>query len=134
MSTTALDKVRRRAKQIVKYEGGSYRHALKKAGAEYRAGRAGKVSGVKKKKEHKRVGAKRKYVVHHVVEKVGKLTYKGGEFKIGALTIPEARAQVKQKLAWELLARESAKNVRDRKEAAKRVKALKLLDKKLDKV
>jgi hypothetical protein len=132
MATTALDKCRRRAKQIQGKTGKSYQQALKQAGREYREG---KVSGTKKKrKSPKRVGSAPKYKVYHEVRKVGKLTYKGGEFKIGALTIPQARQEVRQKLAWELLAKDSAKNVKARKEAAKKVKALKQLNTKLDKI
>jgi transposase len=129
MPTTALDKVRREAKKIQARTGKSYQAALKQAGREYKHG---KVAGRhKKKKPAKKVAGKQKYVVHHVVEKVGKLRYANGEYKIGALTIPQARAQVEQKLAWELLAKDSAKRVKERKEAAKKIKALKALDKRL---
>jgi len=132
MANNGLDKHRRLTKKIQKETGKSYRAAQKEASRELQAK---KVSGHSKpKKKAGRVGGKQKYVVHHTVERVGKLTYKGGEFKIGALTIPQAREQVRQKLAWELLAKDSAKNVKDKKTAAKKVKALKALNTKLNKI
>jgi hypothetical protein len=97
-----------------KHPNAKYSTALKEAGKKVR----GKVSGHKaaKKSGKKKVGSH--YVVHHTVKKVG------------AMDMPmpspaQIEKQLNERLAWELLARESAKNATARKAAAKAIKATK---------
>jgi hypothetical protein len=72
--------------------------------------------------------------VYHEVKRIGKLRFNKGAYKVGALTIPQARAQVREKKAWELLAKDSAKNKTARNQASKKIKALTKLQKQLDSI
>jgi hypothetical protein len=140
MAGNTLKKVNGRIKAIKKaHPNMSHATARDQAWREYRAG-----AKVGKKKSARKVGKKAKpkrrkavgshYEVSHVVRKVGKLRYTGKAYKIGALTIPQARAQVREKKAWELLAKDSAKTAGAKRAAAKKVKALTKLQKQLDSI
>ena len=115
-NTARLKKMHTIAKAYKKkHPNAKYSTALKEAGKKIRGG---KVSGHKagKKSARKRVGAH--YKVYHEVRKVG------------ATDIPmpspaQIERQLNERLAWELLARESAKNATTRKAAAKAIKATK---------
>ena len=108
-NTKVLEKINRRARQIVKETPSiSYRDAQKQAGMERREA----VSGRKKAKgipAKRAVGAK--YKVRHVVEKVG------------ATQVNQTRKQLEQELkaqrAWMLLAKDSATSVKARQKAAR---------------
>jgi hypothetical protein len=138
MAASVLKKIRDRAKRIVLNKPGmKYQTALKQAGREYREGM---VSGSKRsaKSSHKRkvsprkkaVGAK--YLVTHRVKKIGKVTVsKDGRVRIGAMTLRQAKDQVDAKLAWELLAKDSARRVKERNAAQKKIVALRAAKRKL---
>lgn len=112
-----------RAKALVKKNPRrTYQSALKEAGKEMRA--SGKKKPAKKKAvAKKKVGAK--YKVYHEVKKVGKLSYKGGSVSLGSLTIAQAKHKVDEKLAWEMLAKSSAKTKKDRNALQKSITELK---------
>lgn len=110
--TNVLEKVNRRARQIVRENPSiPYRNAQKQAGLERREGisaRKRHAAPAKKKVGHA-VGAK--YRVRHVVE------------KIGASQVSQTRKQLEQELksqrAWMLLAKDSATNAKARAKAAR---------------
>jgi len=107
MSTTTLKKITGRAKAIYK-KGGTWKGAIKKAGAEYRAG---KISGVKKKRKpakRKRVGAvKRKSAPRKRVGTAPRKRKTPAPRKraVGSVASHTAAAArlVKEQLAWNLL-------------------------------
>lgn len=103
-----LDKYRRRVNQIRRqHPKMSYESAREQASREFKRGHvSGRKSKPKSKEKARRVGAK--YRVYHEVKKIGSVSD----------TERAYREQLKQKLAWELLAKESAQNVKDRKKAA----------------
>lgn len=104
----------KRAKEIQARTGCSYKAAQKKAGAEMRGA---KVSGTPKRRK-KKVGAK--YKVYHEVKRIGTAKRKpGGTVGSIAHTKSHLKKQLEEKLAWQLLARESATRVRDRKKKTK---------------
>jgi hypothetical protein len=115
MASNALKKITTRAKQIRKaHPGTSWKGAVKKAGAEYRAGKkpakrkkasrpahrkARSVSGVRK--SHKgRVGSvEPRYEVVHQLRQVSGVTYKGGTVRIaGVADIEKKKRQLKAAL------------------------------------
>lgn len=113
-NTNVLEKVNRRARQIIRENPQiSYRDAQKQAGLERREG----ISGRRKKpgkaaprsKPGRVVGAK--YRVRHVVE------------KIGAAQVSHTRKQLENELkaqrAWMLLAKDSATSKKARDKAAR---------------
>lgn len=140
MATSLLEKVNKRIEQIKRaHPNMKHASARDQAWREYRAGKKAPKKAAKKRagkkakpKRAKAVGAR--YKVYHEVKRIGKLRYTGREYKIGALTIPQARAQVREKKAWELLAKDSAKNKTARNQAAKKIKALTKLQKQLDSI
>jgi hypothetical protein len=125
MANTALKKITIRAKAIRRAAPGkSWKSAIKQAGSEYRTG---KISGVKKRRspaKRKKVGAK--YKVYHEVKRVGSVKSKGRGFTVGSINQHKAAArhQVKERLAWMLLARDSAKTKTERKKLGKKVMEL----------
>lgn len=140
MATNLLKKVNKRIDQIKRaHPNMSHATARDQAWKEYRSGKkVGKKKGArkvgKKRAPKKRAAVGAKYRVYHEVKKIGKLRYTGKQYKIGALTIPQARAQVREKKAWELLAKDSAKTAAAKRQAAKKVKALTKLQKQLDSI
>lgn len=108
-NTSVLEKINRRARQIVKESPQiSYRDAQKQAGLERREGVSGRH---KKKAPHKKASVGAKYRVEHVVH------------KIGATQVNQARKQLEQELkqqrAWMLLAKDSATSEKARQKAAR---------------
>jgi hypothetical protein len=117
-NTNVLEKINRRARQIVKNNPSiPYRDAQKQAGLERRekvSGRDRRGYGTnKKKRPAASVGAK--YRVRHVVE------------KIGATQINETRRKLEDELkaqrAWMLLAKDSATSKKARDKAARELAA-----------
>lgn len=122
MASTALEKIRRRTKQIMKaHPNKSFRAAQKEAGREYREGH--KPKGTRKKPAKKKAAKK--------AGRVGKLVnYKGGSVSVGAVpTSGDAKRSIvnstKEQLAWKLLAQSQAKTKTDKRKAAKVVQLLK---------
>src|SRR6202000_1717460 len=109
----ALKKITTRAKQIYK-KGGTWKGAIKKAGAEYRGGKIGKVKkkrvgSVKKKAVKKRrVGSAPRKKVGTVKRRVGTRPR-----AVGSVAGHKAAAKsiIKEQLAWNLLNQSQAKTV-----------------------
>jgi hypothetical protein len=123
--TSALKKITTRAKQLYK-QGGSWKSAIKKAGAEYR-GKKRKVSGVRTKKthhkktRHKRLGATRE---------IGKdrLDNKRVNITVGSITAAQAksviRSRTKDSLATALLQRDMARTKTAKRKISKKITSL----------
>lgn len=123
MAGSALRKITTEAKKIYK-RGGSWKSAIKKAGAEYRSGKLGKV--VHMKTRRKRATAKRK----RVIKKIHRLHRAEGKAirKLGSVENATAAAlrnalvkKVKEKLAGELLARDLAKTKTEKRRITKQI-------------
>jgi hypothetical protein len=115
-NTSVLEKVNRRARQIVKANPNiKYRDAQKQAGLEKREGVSGRrkarTAHKGKKKAARTVGAK--YRVRHVVEKIG-------ASEVNA-TRQQLKHQLEQQRAWMLLARDNANSVAEKKRLAKQI-------------
>ncbi len=111
MAKTDLKKVQREAKQIrERHPNMSNAHVMKKAWSE---ARAGKVSGVKKKRTGKRkavgkkresVGAKPRYYARevHEVRRIGAISYTGGKVKISGTQVEETKKKLRHENADQL--------------------------------
>lgn len=115
-NTNVLEKINRRARQIVKENPNiPYRDAQKQAGLERREGISGrsKKRSVHARPKKKVAGVGAKYRVRHVVEKVG------------ASELNESRDQLRHRLeqqrAWMLLAKDSAKSAAEKKKLAREI-------------
>lgn len=134
MAANTLKKITARAKHIRKTHGGTWKAAIKKAGAEYRAG---KIHGVKKtvrKKVAKRRKAIRRVKILHAAEGKALRAVRGvrSTFQaaaIGRLTTTQHISHAKEKIAHEIgtaeMSKFKAKTKRAKKKIAKRVTALK---------
>jgi len=131
--STTLKKITARAKHIRHTHGGTWKAAVKKAGAEYRAG---KIHGVKKKSAKKT--ARKKVVrrikkLHHLEGKaIHALHGVHSTFQaaaIGGLTTAQHIAHAKKKIVQEIATAEAHKFAAGKKMAkrkiAKRITALK---------
>lgn len=122
MASAALKKITTKAKKIYK-RGGTWRGAIKKAGAEYRAGKLGKV--VRMKTKRRLTTKKRKTVIKkirrlHKAE--GKAITRLGS--IGSLK-GQLRKRLKEKLANGLLSQYQAKTKTAKKRISKRLSVIK---------
>lgn len=107
-STNILEKINRRARQIVRESPQiSYREAQKQAGLERREGVSGRKKAHRKLQVKKSVGAK--YRVTHHVEKIGASQVNQ--------TRKQLEAELKAQRAWMLLAKDSATNAKARAKA-----------------
>jgi hypothetical protein len=131
MAANALKKITTRAKQIYK-KGGTWKTAIKKAGAEYRGGK--KVSGTKKKKSPKRKAAVRRVKRLHraegrAIKKLGGVASTFTAAALGGLTSSQLVSRAKEKIAIEIGKAEVSKfratKARAKKKVAKRISALK---------
>jgi hypothetical protein len=149
MAANALKKITTRAKQIYK-SGGTWKAAIKKAGAEYRSG---KVSGTKKKSKRKSL-VKRVRRLHRAegaaIKKLGRAKRRrrvgatlsagasGGIMglrstqmaaAIGGLStsqhIAHAKSQLLEQIGWAEAQKYSAKTKRAKRKIGKKVSALK---------
>lgn len=149
MAANALKKITTRAKQIYK-SGGTWKAAIKKAGAEYRSG---KVSGTKKKSKRKSL-VRRVRRLHRAegaaIKKLGRAKRRrrvggtlsagasggimgvGSTFRaaaIGGLSTSQHIAHAKEKIAGEIgraeMSKFKAKTKRMKRKIAKRISALK---------
>jgi hypothetical protein len=115
-NTARLKRMHANAKKIQRKSGGSYRVALKKAGA---MEKGKKVSGVRRISPKKRTPVPTKRQVSRARPK--------RKSSVGSVasTKSKLRMQLNEQLAWELLARESAHRVRDKKKKQKKITAIK---------
>lgn len=119
MAVSVLKKLNKRAKELVKKKGISYKAAQKQAGREMRTGK--KVSGVKKKsapKKRRSVGAvpvKRKKI------SLGKV---GSAIGTVAHHISQAKAIVSEQLGRKLLRRDQATTKTEKKRIGKDIAVL----------
>ena len=125
MASNALKKITSRAKSIRRaHPGVSWKSAVKKAGAEYRAGT---ISGVKKKKSRRKIsGVKRKSTPKkRTVTRM---------HKVGSVTQTKAalKRQLKEELGALLVRREDTKGVRKKREISKKAAAKRKMIKALD--
>src|ERR1700749_208506 len=113
MSASTLKKIHRETRAILrKHPKMSYQEAQRQAGKRVSSGTVtGRKKAARKKlaPKKKKVGAK--YKVYHEVKRVGSV----------AATEKMLKDQLKQKLAWELLAKESAHSVKAKKAASKKI-------------
>lgn len=137
--STTLKKITARAKHIRHLHGGTWKAAVKKAGAEYRAG---KIHGVKKKKPKKaaRKKAVRRVKLLHAAEgkAIQRLRGVRSTFQaaaIGGLTTAQHIAHAKEKIAQEIgraeMAKFRAKTKTAKRKITKRISALKMRFRKL---
>lgn len=120
-NTNILERVNRRARQIVKENPNiSYRDAQKQAGLERREGVSGrkksrhKVAGKGKSRQsvaRKVRGTEPVYKVHHVVERIGASQINATEKRL--------ENELKAQRAWQLLALDGATNAKARAKARK---------------
>jgi hypothetical protein len=140
MASTTLKKITARAKHIRRIHGGTWKAAVKKAGAEYRAGKLGSVKKTARKKIIRRV---KKYHAKEgrALRKLSGTLSAGGSggvmgvrstfraASIGALSPSQHMAHARKKLEHEIGAAESRKFVAKKKSVkrkiAKRISALK---------
>lgn len=113
-NTARLKRMHANAKKIQKSRGGTYGAALKKAGAMER-GKGKKVSGVSRKSPKKSKPVPTKKQVARAKPR------KRSSVGSVAATKSKLRTQLNEQLAWQLLARESATRVRDKKKKAKKI-------------
>lgn len=128
----ALQKINKRVKHLQRLHPGKKRVTLQKqAGAEYRAGKLGRVKkkSVHKKKTHhkkKSAGSHRVGATNVGTDRVDR---KRVSINVGGITKAQAKShivnQTKEQLAWALLQRDTAKNKTARRKLSKRVSALK---------
>jgi hypothetical protein len=143
MAANALKKITTRAKQIRKaHPGTSWKGAVKKAGAEYRAGKktpakkkpgrsthrkARSVSGVRTSRKRRVGSVEPKYEVVHQLKQVSGISYKGGSILLAGVGNVNAmkanlKAQLGQQAGWLEVAISSAKTQRE-KNALRKKKA-----------
>jgi hypothetical protein len=128
----ALKKFNRRVKAIRHQTGKSYKAAQQQASREHKGKVSGTHKSAHKKTRRRKVAGKGAYkCVHDVVKVSGTRRRRVGAVHRARIvgSVPQlkaaARLQVKEKLAWMLLARDSAKRVTDRRKLAKKVSELK---------
>jgi hypothetical protein len=125
--SNVLKRITSRAKKIRAYSGGSWKAAVKKAGAEYRADHKKKPAAKKSRSRRvgKRPATKRKF--KSIGSSVGKdrVDRKRVNITVGSITTADAKrvvvANTKEQLAWALLQRDTAKNKTARKKINKKV-------------
>lgn len=121
-NTARLKRMHTTAKKIQRSQGGSYRMALKKAGAKERGK---KISGTKKRRPAKRRASVTGTRVTKKSVKMTKPRRRVGAVGSIASTKSKYKKQLEDQLAWALLSRESASKVRDKKKKAKKVTEIK---------
>lgn len=116
-NTARLKRMHTTAKKIQRAQGGSYRMALKKAGAKERGK---KISGTKKRRAKKPSAPRitKKAVTMAKPKRLG---------RVGSVaqTKSKLKKQYEEQLAWAYVARDSAHKVRDRKKKQKRISLIK---------
>ena len=149
MAASALKKITTRAKQIRHAHGGTWKAAIKKAGAEYRSG---KIAGTKKSSRKKAVRRIKKYhaAEGRAIRKLGRAKRRrrvGGTMSagassgimgvrstfnaaaIGGLTTSQHIHHAKEKIAAEIgraeMSKFKAKTKRTKRKITKRISALK---------
>ncbi len=115
-NTARLKRMHTRAKQIQKNRGGSYRMALKAAGA---MERGKSVTGVKKRRTKK--------APRRITKKAVSMAKPRRMGKVGSIqqTKSKLRKQLEEQLAWGYVARDSARKVSDRKKKQKKISEIK---------
>lgn len=120
--SATLKKITAQAKRIYK-RGGTWKGAIEKAGAEYRAGKLGKVVHMKTKR--KRATAKRK----RVIKKIHTLHKKEGKAirALGSVShhISHAKHLLAEQIGWAELHKFQAKTKRAKKKVGKKIADLK---------
>jgi hypothetical protein len=121
-NTARLKRMHTTAKKIQRAQGGSYRMALKKAGAKERGK---KISGTKKRRPARRKPTAMGTRITRKTVTMAKPRRRVGAVGSIAATKNKYKKQLEDQLAWSLLARESAVKVRDKKKKAKKVTDIK---------
>ena len=142
MATPAIVKIGKRAKAIHKaHPKGTYQAALKKASAEYRAGKLG---GVKKKKPAAKKKSAPKKRVSKSLRKRSRLgaasngsdrfDSKRVNITVGSISSQEARLKktLAEKIGWYEAALLSAKTAKGKRNMEKKIRALKVKYRRLD--
>jgi hypothetical protein len=134
MASSALKKITTRAKHIRRIHGGTWKTAIKKAGAEYRAG---KIHGVKKriagKKKSRKKIVRRVKALHaaegKAIRRLGGVRSTFQAAAIGGLTTAQHLAHAKKKIVHDIATAEAhkftAKTKTAKRKISKRVTALK---------
>ena len=110
---THLDKFRRRVEQIQKQTGKKYRAAQKIASKEYREGKIGKI---KKGMKLKKVGSKYVPVKAEHCRKIGAVP---GQTLSQSLS--QVKKQLKAELGWQLLNRDQARTITDKRKYSDKI-------------
>jgi hypothetical protein len=122
MASAALKKITTKAKKIYK-RGGTWRQAIKKAGAEYRSGKLGKV--VRMKTRRRATTKKRK----RIVKKIRRLHRAEGRAIRSLGTVAGIKSQLKkrlkEKLAKGMLSHYEARTKPQKKRISKRLTVIK---------
>jgi hypothetical protein len=128
MAGSALKKITTRAKAIRRLHGGSWKAAIKKAGAEYRGGKK-MGSTHRKAKHHKRMGAVRPSKRKSVIRKVK--AYHAAEGRaiksLGSVShhMAQAKSQLKEQIGWAEAQKFAASKKSTKRKIGKRIAALK---------
>lgn len=131
MASNTLSKITTRAKAIRRIHGGTWKAAVKKAGAEYRAG---KISGTKKKKSKKRRAIVKTVKRLHraegkAIKRLGGVSSTFMAAAIGRLSTSQHIAHAKEKIAAEIgraeMSKFKAKTKRTKNKISRRIATLK---------
>lgn len=127
MAGSALKKITTRAKVIRRLHGGSWKAAIKKAGAEYRGGK--KVGSTRKKRRvvrKRRVGSVKR---SSTVKRVKRLHAAEGRAikSLGSVSshMAAAKSQLKEQIGWAEAQRFASQTKRSKRIIGKRIAALK---------